>query len=305
VRLHKEKAEAFRFWHVLEAGQAVSSGPPDDEAGPTVADAVDKYLAGAEARCKPSTMQAKRKVLLRLKNQLSRLDAALLTAEAFVAWLNRQAWGRSTRWLAGLIVKAAFRRLSPSLAELSLPGPRSRGADSPIDPAEHEALLNAAPPAYRDALLTLWATGCRPCELCRFESRHLDAPALAFVLDEHKTERTGRPRVILLPPAVLELCRRLAERHPSGPLFRNCKGQPLSPDRLRNWVFKTRRRLRLGKVTPYGYRHSFATDALANGVPDAQVAALLGHGGTAMLHRHYSHLTAKAQALRQALGQVG
>jgi hypothetical protein len=36
----------------------------------------------------------------------------------------------------------------------------------------------------------------------------------------------------------------------------------------------------------------------------AQVAALLGHCGTVMLHRHYAHLGAKAKALREALGKV-
>jgi integrase len=54
----------------------------------------------------------------------------------------------------------------------------------------------------------------------------------------------------------------------------------------------------------YGYRHTFATDALANGVPDAQVAELLGHSGTAMLHKHYSHLTARSKVLQEALGKV-
>ncbi len=34
------------------------------------------------------------------------------------------------------------------------------------------------------------------------------------------------------------------------------------------------------KAMAYG----FATDALKNGLPDAQVAALLGHSSTAMLH---------------------
>jgi integrase len=58
------------------------------------------------------------------------------------------------------------------------------------------------------------------------------------------------------------------------------------------------------KAIAYGYRHGFATDALANGVPDAQVAELLGHSGTAMLHKHYSHLTARSQVLREALGKV-
>jgi integrase len=45
-------------------------------------------------------------------------------------------------------------------------------------------------------------------------------------------------------------------------------------------------------ATAYGFRHSFATDALSNGVPEAHVAALLGHSSTTMLHRHYSHVGA-------------
>jgi integrase len=64
-----------------------------------------------------------------------------------------------------------------------------------------------------------------------------------------------------------------------------------------------RRRAALPKAIAYGLRHSFATDALERGVPDAHVAELLGHSGTAMLHKHYSHLGAKAQALREALGR--
>jgi len=49
---------------------------------------------------------------------------------------------------------------------------------------------------------------------------------------------------------------------------------------------------------------TIATDVLANGVPDAQVAELLGHSGTAMLHRHYAHLTARARTLKEALDRV-
>lgn len=49
---------------------------------------------------------------------------------------------------------------------------------------------------------------------------------------------------------------------------------------------------------------AFATDALSKGVPDATVAALLGHSGTAMLHKHYSHLTSQATVLRDALSKL-
>ena len=55
------------------------------------------------------------------------------------------------------------------------------------------------------------------------------------------------------------------------------------------------------RVTAYGLgQHSFATSALANGVPDALVAELLGHRGTKMIHSHYSHLGQRAAALKAA-----
>jgi hypothetical protein len=39
-------------------------------------------------------------------------------------------------------------------------------------------------------------------------------------------------------------------------------------------------------------------------VLSAEMVVLIGHAGTAMLHKHYAHLGAKAQALRSALEQV-
>jgi integrase len=102
----------------------------------------------------------------------------------------------------------------------------------------------------------------------------------------------------------------LSEKGRFGAFFRGFCTDSVPPTRVLadlphdNWFFKTRRRLGLGKLIPYGYRHGLATDALANGVPDAQVAELLGHSGTAMLHKHYSHLTARTQVLQAALGRV-
>jgi integrase len=276
-----------------------------------VGELIDAYLADAQLRLKPSTLISKRKVLLRLKADKGQEPAASLKPAVVTAWLARQkGWGRSLRWLASGIVRTCCRWAVPALlpsdpsAGLKMPGPLSRGADSLVSPQDHARLLAVAPASYQDALLALHGTGCRPGELCKVEARHFHPDAGAWLLDEHKTDGTGKVRVILLPPAMVELCKVLARRHPSGPLFRNTKGHPLSPDRLRNWLFKTRRRLGLGRVVPYGYRHGLATDALANGVPDAQVAELLGHSGTAMLHRHYAHLGARAKALREALGRV-
>jgi hypothetical protein len=79
------------------------------------------------------------------------------------------------------------------------------------------------------------------------------------------------------------------------------KGQDNEVEAVKAWHrlmagMPPRNRLRLSAT--------FATDVLARGVPDAQVAAPMGHSGTAMLHRRYSHLTAHSQALRHALGRL-
>ena len=41
-----------------------------------------------------------------------------------------------------------------------------------------------------------------------------------------------------------------------------------------------------------------ATDLLLKGVPDSQVAALMGHQNTDMIYRHYGHLKSKIKTLR-------
>jgi site-specific recombinase XerD len=53
-------------------------------------------------------------------------------------------------------------------------------------------------------------------------------------------------------------------------------------------------------VISYSYRHSFATNALENGVGVAEVAELLGHRDTKMLMKHYQHLSQKREHMRQA-----
>jgi hypothetical protein len=55
---------------------------------------------------------------------------------------------------------------------------------------------------------------------------HVNLDLGVWVFKEHKTaQRTGRPRVIYLTPAMVELTRRLMEKHPEGPLFRGPRSE--------------------------------------------------------------------------------
>lgn len=306
VKLHADKDEAFKKWHRLEAGL---DQPPAQ--GPDLASLIDTYLADAETRLKPSGMEAKRKVLLRLRREKGDSRAERLSADVVRSWLTSTGWGQSTRWLAATIVKtmmlwAVSRQLlgANPVGGLNVKPPLSRGAETIITPEIHARLLAVASAGVRTILTALFETGCRPSEACRVEVRHFDPAAGCWRLDEHKTDKSGKAQVIYLSPSMVQLCTRLVEKLPQGPLFRNQLGRPFTPTTLRVWFHRARKRLGLGPVVLYGYRHGFATSALANGVPDAVVAELLGHQGVTMLHRHYAHLGARAAVLREALGRV-
>jgi integrase len=147
-------------------------------------------------------------------------------------------------------------------------------------------------------------TGGRPSELARLTAADVDLPNAVAVLTDHKTaQSTGRPRLIMLTPAAVDVLRHQVARYPVGPLLRNEADRPWAKDALGHAMRRLCRRAGV-KAIAYGYRHTFATDALVKGLPDATVAALLGHTSTTMLHKHYSHLTSQAQVLRDALGKV-
>ena len=57
-------------------------------------------------------------------------------------------------------------------------------------------------------------------------------------------------------------------------------------------------------MVSYTYRHSYATDALEQGVGVAQVAELLGRTSTDMVMQHYQHLSEKREHLLQATRQA-
>jgi integrase len=189
---------------------------------------------------------------------------------------------------------------------LRKPRASSRGVQTLISPADHTKLLEAAPDCLKNVLTVLFQTGARPGEVLSVTAADFHPDRAVWILQRHKAEHeTGKPRVIFLTAEVVRLCRELAAKHPTGPLFRTARGKTFPPAYyLARLVRGLCRKLGIRGVLPYGYRHTFATDALARGIADAQVAELLGHSGTGMLHRHYSHLTARQAALREALGRV-
>lgn len=150
-------------------------------------------------------------------------------------------------------------------------------------------------------------TGCRPAEVAKVRKDNVNLERGLWVLPKHKTaKKTGRPRIIYLCPQALELTKKLVLRCPDdGPLFRNSRGVPWTGNAIRTRFRRLRKKHpELKGVIAYTYRASFATDALEAGVPDASVAALLGHTNTDTLHRFYSRLSQKVDHLKEAAAKA-
>jgi integrase len=279
--------------------------------GPTVAEVITGFLADAEGRVKPRTVEVYRYFLEPFAARHGGLTGRDLTPALAESYSRKAEWSPSTRHDFLGTLACAFKwaercRLIDRTPLLGLrrPPKESRGRETLITPEEHARLCEAASPQFRLFLQVAYATGARPGEVARITAENFDPAAAVVVLKEHKNAHKGKSRVLYLTAEVVALLVRQKERYPGGPLLRNRVGKPWTGWTVAKAMQATRRRAGVPHAVSYSMRHAFATDALANGVPDAHVAELLGHSGTAMLARHYSHLTARSRVLRESLGHV-
>jgi integrase len=325
VKGAESRADAVKAWHRLMAGE--SPRPPAPEATTaaepvhtppparserrpfTVAELVLAFMADAAGRMSNGCRRNYRIFLDHLSAKCGNLGAVDLTDVEAERTASRPDWSTTYRANYLACISTAFRwatrhRLIPSnpLTDLRKPVRRSRGVSAVVSEDEHKKLLAVADPLMRDLLTVLWATGARPGEItgltCDMVKRATDG---VIPLAEHKNAGKGKPRFLILTGEAWEVASRRATG--DGLLFRGSRDGPLTPKAISSRM----RRLcdKAGvRAIAYGYRHGFATDALVKGLPDAQVAALLGHSSTTMLHKHYSHLTGQSRVLRDALVKV-
>lgn len=277
----------------------------------TVADVAAAFLAAKEGTVKDTTHYVYRCLLKRPLVQFGSMKTLDLQPADVLRWLAGLPLSKSTRsGIAGTLCDALRWAESTGLIAanplrtMKRPAKESRGAKTVISAQAHRAILAVANPQLGLLLELLYQTGARPSELTTLTAADVNFDHRVALLREHKTaHHTGQPRLIVLSPAAAELLRARAQERPDGPLLRNTRGKPWTKDAIVLAVRTASKRAGV-KVTAYGYRHTFATNALEQGLPDAHVAALLGQSSTAMLHKHYSHLTAQTQSLRTALARV-
>src|SRR5262249_41287860 len=172
-----------------------------------------------------------------------------------------------------------------------------------------------ANPPLRDFLIALRQTGTRPATVAGLRPENFDEANRCWVFRKHKTAHaTGELLVVHLTDVAINLTRKKLRdwetRKLRGSevdyLFVNGRGNPWTDSAWGKAFAGLRKTLkkRHGIDTPavaYWFRHTFVTSHLAAGVSDNYVASLVGHKSTAMLHKHYAHLTSRAKLVKAHL----
>jgi integrase len=172
--------------------------------------------------------------------------------------------------------------------------PAASRRETACSTAQYDTLLQHAKKKgrLRDVIEMLWHTGCRPYELRHLEASHVDGRKVVLPLCHSKgSKRSSRRRVIYLDDVAAKIVARLSAEFPSGPIFRNNRGNPWHKDALTNAFGRLRDLAEIPGLCPYSLRHGFATEALKRGTDTTTVGVLMGHSNPAMVAKVYQHLT--------------
>jgi len=184
---------------------------------------------------------------------------------------------------------------------------KKRKRTQKIYPCERKRRLKPSAGArFRQVLIFLRYTGCRPGELCGLEWTDIDLEQRVIVLRRHKTsKKTRKPRVVPLHPVVLKLLITIKRQEdPGNHVFVNHRKNPWNRSSLSLRVQRARETAGIpDDAKLYGLRHAFGTRAILNGVDIKTLSELLGHTTTRM-SEHYIHLAGQRSHLAAAMEKV-
>ncbi len=295
---HDEAAAWAAFQALMHQARQEAAAQPQ-----TIAQAVGAFLADAAGRVKARTLKGYKWYLGQFLARFGTLQLATVTAEQIEKDARRSKWSSTTRNNYLCTVETCLRAAGLKL-QFKKPPKESAGAGSVIPESVYRHILAHCSGDWYKVICFLWHTGCRPSEAAAVTAESVDWENGVVRLKDHKTARHGKgDRIIYLNPQAAEVLAWQRDRHGSGFLFRGQTGKPFSTQAFVQKFCRISKRVG-HHVTAYGFRHTFATRALANGESDSIVAALLGHSGTQMIHRHYAHTSAMGRQLKDAADRI-
>ena len=194
--------------------------------------------------------------------------------------------------------KAAWEAVKP-FREVDLPKVRF------LTPSEVTALTKACDADFQVIVKAALLTGCRYGELTELRVDAFNPKNKSIFIEKSKN---GGPRHVALNDEGVTFFSQLAKgREPSAKMFSRANGKPWKTSEQKRPMDKACSESKIDGVTFHVLRHTYASQAVMNGVPVAVVAEQLGHKDTRITERHYAHLcrSYKQEIIRTNLPSFG
>jgi len=151
-------------------------------------------------------------------------------------------------------------------------------------------LINAIEPECRNIVQVALATGARYSDITRLRVHDFDPDN--GIVAVHQSKIGGRVAHVILTKNGVELFKRLcAGKAGDDLILRRANGEPFRDSNLQRPMAEA---CRIAKIKPavsfHALRHTYASLARMNHVPDAVIAQNLGHVDTRMVVRTYGHI---------------
>lgn len=153
---------------------------------------------------------------------------------------------------------------------------------------------------FREIVMFMWITGCRPQEARCIEHRHINIEKKRIIFPKEEAKGRRHIRRILLNDDATKIILCAMAKSPEGIVFRNSKGKPWTKNAICERFYRIQKKTGK-KLTSYCLRHGFGTRKLKEGHGHIQIATCMGHVDGSMLAKIYSHVDEDEDHLREVL----
>jgi integrase len=307
VPLGQDRKAAFEKYHEIMADSRKATGPVY-----TVGEVLTKYLDYCKANLAESTFST---YLFHLKRFVAHVGKGkrveTLKAGDIQEWIDTDYAGKSGTYKSDAVTttKTAFKwaadmghiKANP-IANAKKP---ARGVrEMFVESVDWTKVIEAASDLpFREYMVVAFSTGARPHEMRTMEAHFYDKKFSRVVFPRLKSKGKKRQRVIYLDEIAGAIVERLCEDFPSGPIFRNRRGEPWKKNAIKDRFRRLREKLGIPGLCATVLRHSYAHQKLIAGEDSLVVSKLLGHVDGRMLATRYGHLEANATFMLQRATQ--
>ena len=309
-RNQKEAKDAY-----LDLQVTARHAPSPDSPHQTVVSVIERYMEVAFPTLSAETRALRTRYLQSFAELHGWRSVESCRRDHMEEWINQHPEWESdwSKRDAVMAVQATFNWAKPQLIKANpFEGYRqTRGLHRrDMTPAEFQSILRSTgghwrttptPGArFRQVLVFLWRTGCRPKEASELLWSNVDLDHGFIVLQRHKTVRTQKhpePRIIPLDSVVIKLLTSIRKREEGERVFLTHRKTPWNRYSLGLRI----RRAKMVAGLPddlklYGTRHAFGTRGIIAGCDIKTLSVLMGHTDTKMTE-HYAHVAGKRDFL--------